>query len=110
MTALRETLEDFDDYAYSLALHAPDEIPSHHSWTYRQEKEYLCELWTAAKPHLKRDIDKVAEIDRYLSEGVALLDTYQAALDRGETPAPAIREKGRKLLWAIYVMKPSTLK
>jgi hypothetical protein len=110
MYTLRETLEDLTDYAYTLSLHAPDEIPSYHSWTYKQEKQYLCECWATAKSRLKRDLDKVAEIDRNLAEAVTLLDDYQAALDRGETPDPAARTKGRKLLWDIYMMKPTKLR
>jgi hypothetical protein len=110
MYTLRETLEDFTDYAYILGLHAPDEIPSFLTWIYRQKKEELCELWATAKSRLKRDLDKVAEIDRNLSEAVTLLDGYQAALDRGETPDIANRTKGRKLLWDIYMMKPTKLR
>jgi hypothetical protein len=110
MYTLRETLEDLTDYTYSLGLHAPDEIPSYHVWTYKQKKEHLCKLWATAKPRLKRDLDKVAEIDRNLAEAVTLLDGYQAALDRGETPDIANRTKGRKLLWDIYMMKPTKLR
>jgi hypothetical protein len=110
MYTLREMLEDIADLAYLLALHAPDEIPAAYSWKYKPKKEYLCECWATAKPQLKRDLDKVAEIDRNLAEAVTLLDGYQAALDRGETPDPAARTKGRKLLWDIYMMKPTKLR
>jgi hypothetical protein len=110
MLSLREMLADFTDYAYIFGIHAPDELPAEFVWTYHQQREHLCKLWATAKPQLKRDLDKVAEIDRNLAEAVTLLDGYQAALDRGETPDIANRTKGRKLLWDIYMMKPTKLR
>jgi hypothetical protein len=110
VTILRDMLDDFHGLVGHLATYAPDNIPAHMSSNYFQLRDWLFEIWPRIKPRLKRDLDKVEIIDRHLTEGFAIIDAYQAALDRGEKPDPAIREKGRNEFWAIYNSEPSKLR
>jgi flagellar assembly factor FliW len=110
MTTLREMLEDFHDTISTIATYAPDAIPSFNSENYAQKRKFILSIWAEAKPRLKRDVDKAAKVDHHLAEGFAILDAYQAALDRGEKPDLAIREKGRNEFWAIYNSEPSKLR
>jgi hypothetical protein len=102
-----EKLDHFQGSIGSLASKAPDEFAGWESWNYEQNKQWVDEFWIVAKAQLKRSAEQIPIVDEKLTEAFALLDAYQAALDRGETPDIALRKKGRDLLWEIYNMKPS---
>ena len=102
-----EQLDHFQGLVGSLASKAPDEFADWESSNYKERKQWLSEFWIVAKERLKRSAEQIPVVDTKLTEAFALLDAYQAALDRGETPDPAMRKKGRDLLWEIYRMAPS---
>jgi hypothetical protein len=107
---LRETLDDFHGCIGGLASYAPDEYSKNDPRTYKSSKQWVMELWSNAKPRIKRNLEEAAQIDQKLKEAFELLETYQGALDRGETPDKSIREKGRDALWVIYNMQPGKLR
>lgn len=104
---LAEKLDFVQGGIGSLASTAPNELPEFYSGNYEERKQWINEYWTLAKGQLKRSAEQMPIVDAKLTEAFALLDAYQAALDRGETPDPAMRKKGRDLLWEIYRMAPS---
>lgn len=101
-----DAIKDFHGAIQTLSACAPDELRPYMSSDYAGYKEWVFESWTFCKPRLKRDADKIEAVERLLNEAFVLLDGYQAALDRGESPAPLERQKGRDLLWEIWKMKP----
>ncbi len=102
-----EKLDHFQGMIGSLADRAPDEFAEWQSSNYEERKQWISEFWTLAKGQLKRCTDQIPIVDVKLTEAFLLLDAYQTALGRGETPDPAMRKKGRDLLWEIYRMTPS---
>jgi hypothetical protein len=110
VSEVRDMLDDFHGTVGALATDAPDEIPWFMAETYPQMREFLLQTWSEIKPKLKRDGEKINAIDRYLDEGFALFDQYEAAIARGEAPNHALREKGRNAFWAIYNGNPSKLR
>jgi hypothetical protein len=104
---LAEKLDFVQGLIGSLADRAPDEHSKVQSGNYEERKQWVNEYWTLAREQLKRSSEQIPIVDAKLAEAFTLLDAYQAALDRGETPDLAIRKKGRDLLWEIYNMKPS---
>jgi hypothetical protein len=102
-----EKLDHFQGRVGSLASMAPDEFAEWQSTNYEERKQWVSEFWIVTRARLKRSAEHIPVVDANLTEAFALLDAYQAALDRGETPDLAIRKKGGDLLWEIYNMKSS---
>jgi hypothetical protein len=107
---LIEELDSFHAQAGKLGSYAPNEFPKGSMYDYYSCRDAVTESWQVLRLKLKRDQDKVPIIDAKLKEGIDLLDAYQKALDDGQTPDPAMRERGRDALWVIYNMNPSAFR
>jgi hypothetical protein len=107
---LIDDLDIFHGAISGLASKAPDEFNPKLYSNFSDCRREALELWPHLRLKLKRDQDKVPIIDAKLKEGIDLLDAYQKALDDGQTPDPAMRERGRDALWVIYNMNPSAFR
>ncbi len=85
----REALQRFQEDVASGTSQPPDDYPAWYTAAYSGHRADLVEHWRIAREGIKRDLDRVAEID-------GLLEQALASFDRGE------REPGRGLMFKIY--------
>lgn len=87
----REALQLFIEDVAGGTSQPPDEYQEWNSIGYAGHRSDLLEHWRVARDGIKRDLDKVPQID-------GLLEQALASFDRGE------RQPGRGLMVKIYVL------
>ncbi|WP_196812959.1 hypothetical protein [Cupriavidus sp. WS] len=93
---MNEKLADFAA-ALSGAVTAPDGYPEWGYVTYESNMADLKSLWSELRPQLKRDTQRIEDIDKKLTE-------MFRAFAQGE------KEKGQEIAWALYNLKVKSLR
>jgi hypothetical protein len=88
MDSLTELLKDFAG-ALASATDAPDGYPEWGYVTYESNMRDLKQLWAEIRPKLKRDVERVEDINGMLQE---MFDAFES----GD------RDRGRASVWALY--------
>ncbi len=76
---------------------APDEYDPESYITYEFNMAEIRELWVAARPKIKRDLDQASMLDGQLKAMLSAFETGDKKL-------------GRKIAWDIYNSKPEKLR
>lgn len=97
MISLRNLLDELSGSVAAAAAMAPDEYDPGSYITYEFNMAEIRELWAAARPKIRRDLNQANVLD-------GKLNSMLSAFEAGD------KKLGRKIAWDIYNSKPEKLK
>jgi hypothetical protein len=97
-------LNDFRRLACIIATHAPDGFPAEGFNTFRECQLAACNRWRDVINSFEYSESKSKKIDKKFIQGLIILDVYETQIELGIKLDPALREKGRDLLWMVNDM------
>ncbi len=100
-------LNNFRRLVSILATHAPDGFPIEGFNTFKECQLAACNRWQDILNSYEYSASKSKKIDKKFTEGLIILGVYESQVELGIKLDPALREKGRGLLWMVGDMLAS---